>query len=62
MTQKPPPIPPGNRPPRPGAEPPIATDTAPKGRAADHSVNLDEQGRQGNIKQNTTHPGIKSDR
>ena len=54
MSAKLPPIPPANRSPAPGEEPSVAPDTAPSKRKADRSRNLDEQGRQGNIHQNTT--------
>src|SRR4051812_15467179 len=53
MTAKPPPIPPANRTPVPGTDRAVATDTGPD-RMADRKRHLGEQGRQGNIKQNTT--------
>lgn len=62
MTAKPPPIPPANRSPVPGNEPPVATDTAPNMRKADRGRNLNEQGRQGNIHQNTTNQGYQQNR
>jgi hypothetical protein len=62
MTQKPPPVPPANRTPKgPGADPAVSTDTAPD-RMADRHRHLGEQGRQGNIKQNTTNQGYQQDR
>jgi hypothetical protein len=63
MTNKPPPVPPANRSPKgPGSdsEPPL--DTASGKREADRQWNLGEQGRQGNIKQNTTNQGYRQDR
>lgn len=42
MATKPPPIPPANRRPAPGAEPSVATDTAPDKRKADRQRNLGE--------------------
>jgi hypothetical protein len=60
MTAKPPPVPPASRSPKgPGGstEPPRDTsqpDAVPE--------NLQEQGRQGNIAQNTTHQGYQQDR
>jgi hypothetical protein len=57
MTAKPPPIPPANRSPDPGKEPSIAAGTAPNKRKTDRHRNLGEQGRQGNIHQNTTNQG-----
>ncbi len=62
MAEKPPPIPPDQRSPAPGKEPSIATDTAPKKRQVDRQRNLGEQGRQGNIHQNTTNKGYQQDR
>ena len=55
-----PPIPPANRSPKgPGADPNVSVaDQAPDERGR----NLAEQGRQGNIKQNTTHQGYQQDR
>ncbi|HZZ61034.1 MAG TPA: hypothetical protein VFE63_07655 [Roseiarcus sp.] len=62
MTTKPPPIPPANRSPAPGAEPSVATDTAPNKRTADRQRNLGEQGRQGDIHQNRTNQGRQQSR
>ncbi len=60
MTTKPPPVPPENRSRKgPGDDRRPPVDGAPGQR---QSENLNEQDRFGNIKQNTTHPGIKSDR
>jgi hypothetical protein len=54
-----PPVPPQNRSPKgPGADPAIA----PEDRNPDAPENLDEQGRQGNIKQNTHNQGYQQDR
>lgn len=54
-----PPVPPANRSPKgPGNKPEVnAEDPAPKARE-----NYAEQGRHGNIKQNTTHQGYQQDR
>jgi hypothetical protein len=61
MTSRPPPVPPANRSPKgPGdqTEPPASSE-----EGADQAPeNLKEQGRQGNIKQNTTHQGYQQDR
>jgi hypothetical protein len=55
-----PPVPPANRSPKgPGSEPEVAVTD---GKAADRQRNLAEQGRQGNIKQNTTNQGYQQDR
>ena len=59
---KPPPVPPANRSPNdpgsnPDAKPDVKTDGKPPKRK-----NLAEQGRQGNIKQNTTNQGYQQDR
>ena len=62
MTSRLPPVPPANRSPKgPGdqAEPPTSSDTK---RGDEVPANLKEQGRQGNIKQNTTHQGHQQDR
>jgi hypothetical protein len=62
MTQKMPPVPPANRSPKgPGSDPAISPD-APMDPMADRKRHLGEQGRQGNIKQNTTHQGYQQDR
>jgi hypothetical protein len=54
-----PPVPPGNRPKGPGAKPETPKDTQPSEKSAQ---NLKEQGRHGNIRQNTTHQGYQQDR
>lgn len=60
MSRKMPPVPPGNRSPMgPGGAPETPADTAPEKAAPQ---NLEEQGRHGNIKQNTTHQGYQQDR
>jgi hypothetical protein len=62
MTNRLPPVPPAGRSPKgPGnqAEPPAPSDR--KG-ADEGRENLKEQGRQGNIKQNTTNQGYQQDR
>jgi hypothetical protein len=63
MTQKMPPVPPANRSPKgPGSDPEVSADTSPDKKMADRQRNLEEQGRQGNIKQNTTNQGYQQDR
>jgi hypothetical protein len=62
MSNKLPPVPPANRPHAPGTEPTEATDTGPDKKMADRQRHLGEQGRQGNIKQNTTNQGYQQDR
>jgi hypothetical protein len=60
MTSRPPPVPPANRSDKgPGDAPNVPKDAGP-GRQAPE--NLAEQGRQGNVKQNTTHQGHQQDR
>jgi hypothetical protein len=62
MTKHLPPVPPASRSPKgPGgqAEPPTSADSK---RADRPSENLEEQDRQGNIKQNTTNQGYQQDR
>jgi len=59
MTNKMPPVPPANRSPKgPGADP----DPKPSDGVAPPRENLSEQGRQGNIHQNTTNQGHQQDR
>ena len=59
MTAKPPPVPPANRSPKgPQGSPEVPTDTSHENRPS----NLDQQGQQGNIKQNTTNQGYQQDR
>ena len=63
MTNKPPPVPPASRSPKgPGGDSDAPLDAAPDKREADRQRNLAEQGRQGNIKQNTTNQGYQQDR
>jgi len=63
MTQKMPPVPPANRSPKgPGSDPAVSADTAPDKKMEDRQRNLGEQGRQGDIKQNTTNQGYQQDR
>ena len=58
-----PPVPPDNRSPQgPGGDPAIDSDTAIKKKDAERQRHLGEQGRQGNIKQNTTNQGYQQDR
>jgi hypothetical protein len=62
MSAHPPPIPPEQKNPRGGSVAPERT----SGKQADHDNrlqrNLSEQGRQGNVKQNTTNQGYQQDR
>jgi len=59
MTHKMPPVPPENRSPKgPGSDPNAQPDETVKSRG----TNLKEQGRYGNIKQNTTNQGYQQDR
>jgi hypothetical protein len=59
MTQRPPPVPPGNRSPKgPGNAVEPDTDST-KGR---RPANLKEQDQQGNTAQNTHHQGYQQDR
>ena len=58
-----PPVPPDNRSPKgPGREAPFDGDTVANKKDADRQRHLGEQGRQGNIKQNTTNQGYQQDR
>jgi hypothetical protein len=60
MANRPPPVPPANRSPKgPGGAPKVPTDTSKHKPERD---NLREQGRQGNISQNTTNQGYQQDR
>jgi hypothetical protein len=62
MTGKMPPVPPENRSPKgTGGSPEAPRDTAIK-ENADPEQNLGEQGRQGNINQNTTNQGYRKNR
>jgi hypothetical protein len=55
-----PPVPPASRSPKgPGLEPKVDTDDV---KTDNRKRNLAEQGRQGNIKQNTTNQGYQQDR
>jgi hypothetical protein len=61
MTAKPPPVPPANQSPKGTGDAktaPVETGARPD----DRNRNLEEQGRQGNIKQNTTNQGYQQDR
>lgn len=61
MSKQMPPVPPDNRSPKgPGNKP--EKDSAPDLKDANRERNLEQQGRQGNIKQNTTHQGYQQDR
>ena len=58
-----PPVPPASRTNKgPGSDPAFSADTAPDKRREDRQRHLGEQGRHGNIKQNTTHQGYQQDR
>jgi hypothetical protein len=62
MTKRMPPVPPANRSPK---GPGDASTPEPQPRQPEHGNrerNLAEQGRQGNIAQNTTHQGYQQDR
>ena len=60
MTAKMPPVPPENRSDKgPGSDPQINKG---KQKTSDTTNNLNEQGRYGNIKQNTTNQGYQQDR
>jgi hypothetical protein len=60
MTNRAPPVPPANRSSKgPGDAPEVPTDTSKRKQAPE---NLGEQGRQGNISQNTTNQGYQQDR
>ena len=62
MTSRMPSVPPANRSPKgPGDQSEPSTSSDAKG-ADQPSESLKEQGRQGNIKQNTTHQGYQQDR
>lgn len=63
MSKTMPPIPPENRSAKgPGGDASAPADTAPDKKEEDRKRNLEQQGRQGNIKQNTTHQGYQQDR
>jgi hypothetical protein len=58
-----PPVPPDNQSPKgPGDADAVNSDTAIKKKDAVRQRHLGEQGRQGNIKQNTTNQGYQQDR
>ena len=60
MANRPPPVPPASRSPKgPGAAPKVQTDTS---KPKSPPENPGEQGRQGNISQNTTNQGYQQDR
>ncbi|HYH37018.1 MAG TPA: hypothetical protein VD860_02260 [Azospirillum sp.] len=61
MTKHMPPVPPAGRSDKgPGSSPDAPTDTG--GHNREVPDNVDNQNRQGNIKQNTTHQGYQQDR
>jgi hypothetical protein len=60
MSSKMPPVPPANQSRKgPGSAPEAEKDTTPR---ENEKPNLEQQGRHGNIKQNTTHQGYQQDR
>jgi hypothetical protein len=59
---KPPPVPRGNRSPKGPGSDPASNDQSSKPDTEARKRNLAEQGRQGNIKQNTTNQGYQQDR
>ncbi len=61
MSNSMPPIPPKNQSPKGPQDKPKA-ETGPDPKTEERTRNLDQQGRQGNIKQNTTNQGDKQDR
>ena len=62
MPSKMPPVPPANRSKKgTGDAPETPADTAPHQQQSD-TPNLEQKGRHGNIKQNTTHQGYQQDR
>jgi hypothetical protein len=62
MSAHPPPVPPEQRPPHGGAPARTRGETKPDPNRPAPSPNPDERGRQGNLKQNTTHQGYQQDR
>ena len=62
MSAHPPPVPPEQRSPHEGSVSPETKSGAQKERDSAVKRNLAEQGRQGNIKQNTTNKGHQQDR
>ncbi len=62
MSAHPPPVPPEQQSPHEGDTPVEQSSGAQRERANRVNRNLGEQGRQGNIKQNTTNEGYQQDR
>ena len=62
MTAHPPPVPPEQQSPHEGSTLADQSSGAQRERANKSNRNLGEQGRQGNIKQNTTNEGYQQDR
>lgn len=63
MSAHPPPVPPANRSPQGGKDKkPGASEADPRTLPKNQPQNTEEQGRQGNIHQNTTHTGHQQDR
>lgn len=63
MSKSMPPTPPANRSPKgPGADAPAPQKTGPDKKTEARERNLEQEGRQGNIKQNTTNQGYQQDR
>ncbi|WP_374302363.1 hypothetical protein [Paracoccus sp. (in: a-proteobacteria)] len=62
MSQRLPPVPPANRSNKGPGEPAERAAPSDTGAPDPHQRNLAEQGRQGNIKQNTTNQGHQQDR
>jgi len=63
MSAHPPPVPPANRSPQGGEDKkPGASEADPRTLHENQPHNTEEQGRQGNIHQNTTHSGHQQDR
>lgn len=66
MSKQQPPVPPDNRSPKGPQDTPgqdtSGKDPAPDLKDANRQRNPEQQGRQGNIKQNTTHQGYQQDR
>ncbi|MFC0339901.1 hypothetical protein [Paracoccus niistensis] len=62
MSQRLPPVPPENRSDKGPSEPAAGNDRTDANIPDPRHRNLDQQGRQGNIKQNTTNQGLQQDR
>lgn len=62
MSQRLPPVPPENRSDKGPGEPAAGNDQTDATIPDPRHRNLDQQGRQGNIKQNTTNQGLQQDR